>query len=357
MASEAQIRANRENSLKSTGPKTEEGKNRSRANSLKHGLCASAVVPEDLELLKRRSFECYDGLRPKDNYQGWIVDQVAVLSVRVDRCSRMERRARDKVCLRACLTWDDDRNLEAISLGNRLASNPSEIVEVLKRTPHGCDWLIDRWSRLADAARDSSTWTDEQARLALDLLAVPSAFRSGRKPWAAKGGVEAAPGDDLVAFAARQVEELKRRREVALELDEVERALAVADLSNGTDPEVRRIRRYEAGLHRQIKWCIAQIHNPTPNKIRPAHVNPSWSSDYQPIALRQPEPKTADEVAAEGWKPEMISPPFDLEPDEFPEPGQVADIPKILRSRKQKRQARAESRRESKRRKLDQLQS
>ena len=51
----------------------------------------------------------------------------------------------------------------------------------------------------------------------------------------------------------------------------------------------------------------------------------------------------------------MIHPPFDLEPDEFPEPGQVADIPKILKSRKQKRQAKAESRRESRRRKLDKL--
>ena len=86
MASEAQIRANRENSLKSTGPKTIEGKSRSRANAIKHGLCASAVLPESLELLQQRALECYEGLKPKDSYQGWIVDQVAVLSVRVDRC-------------------------------------------------------------------------------------------------------------------------------------------------------------------------------------------------------------------------------------------------------------------------------
>ena len=157
----------------------------SRANAIKHGLCASAVVPESLELLQQRALECYEGLKPKDSYQGWIVDQVAILTVRVDRCERMERRARDKVSLRACLTWDDDRRLEAIRpRRNRLASNPSEIVEVLRRTPHGCDWLIDRWSRLADAAGDSGAWTDEQARLALDLLATPSAFRDGRKPWA-----------------------------------------------------------------------------------------------------------------------------------------------------------------------------
>ena len=37
MASEAQIKANRRNAKKSTGPKTLVGKNRSRLNNYKHG--------------------------------------------------------------------------------------------------------------------------------------------------------------------------------------------------------------------------------------------------------------------------------------------------------------------------------
>jgi hypothetical protein len=351
MASEAQINANRCNALKSTGPKTESGKRRSRANSLVHGLCASAVVIESLELIQRRACECFEGLKPKDNYQGWIVNQVALLTLKVDRCGRMEGRARDKVALRACLTWDDDRGLEAKVLAARLAASPEEVVEGLRRTPQGCDWLIDRWSRLADAARDAGDWADLQIRLALDLTGTPKAFREGRRPWAppspAPGGEATASADDLAGFALRQVEELKQHREVVAELDEVDRALAEADLADLADVEVRRIRRYEASLYRQIKWFIAQLHNPTPNKIRPAHVNPDW--------VAYPEAPTEDEIAAEGWKPSMISPPFDLEPDEFPEPGQVADIPAILRSRKAKRAAKAESRREARRRKLDQL--
>jgi hypothetical protein len=352
MATQAQILANQQDSPRSSGCKPIDEKRRSRANSIVQGLCASAVVIESLELVQRRAWECFDGLRPQDSYQAWIVNQVAQLTLKVDRCGRMERRARDKVCLRACLTWDDDRSLEAKILGGKLAESPEVVVEGLRRTPHGCDWLIDRWSRLADAARDSGgLWTEVQVRLALDLTGTPKAFRDGRRPWAppspTPGGVATASAEEMVAFALRQVEELKRRREVVAELDEVERALAVADLSDGTDPEVRRVRRYEASLHRQIKWCIAQIHNPTPNKSRPGHIHPDW--------VAQPDPPTEDEVAAEGWKPEMISPPFDLEPEEFPEPGQAADIPAILRSRKQKRAAKAESRRESRRRKLDRL--
>ena len=44
MATEVQIEANRRNSRKSTGPKTEEGKNRSKFNALDHGCRANVLV-------------------------------------------------------------------------------------------------------------------------------------------------------------------------------------------------------------------------------------------------------------------------------------------------------------------------
>src|SRR3974390_113809 len=48
MSSLKQIAANRRNALKSTGPTTEEGKEHSRCNAVRHGLTAETVIA-DLE--------------------------------------------------------------------------------------------------------------------------------------------------------------------------------------------------------------------------------------------------------------------------------------------------------------------
>ncbi len=47
MASRKQLEANRENAKRSTGPKSQAGKARSRVNSRKHGLTAKTLVIGD----------------------------------------------------------------------------------------------------------------------------------------------------------------------------------------------------------------------------------------------------------------------------------------------------------------------
>src|SRR3954453_22835931 len=71
--------ANRRNARLSTGPKTEEGKSRSRENALKHGMAGAGGVMHgaDLEPLRIRLDEWTETLKPADPVEGWFVGRAA----------------------------------------------------------------------------------------------------------------------------------------------------------------------------------------------------------------------------------------------------------------------------------------
>ena len=351
--SEAKRESNRKNAALSTGPRTQTGKNVSRMNSLTHGLCAKALVPEDADAIMARADLMFDALRPQNDFQCWLVDHAAVCSLRIDRCERIERRTRNKICLRAEVTWDEDRKLDVEKLAARLPKQPAEIVNTLRRTPHGCDWLIARWALLADAADKDidKKWTEEQAALAFDLLATPTLFRLGYQP----GVVVDSEGNIIVAteqpavLARRMVAELKERREEVRCLDDVDRSLTESDHDFDTDPEIRRIRRYETALHTRLRWAVELIREDPEKRPCDGHLRNRWQNRMVAV------PKTPEEIAVEKHVPVSIHPPFDLTEEEAPPLGQMADIPAIVKSRKQKRAALAESRRQARRSKAAKL--
>jgi hypothetical protein len=338
----------------STGPRTPEGKSRSRANAIKHGLCATTIVPEDVQAMQGRASAVYWALKPQNEYQACMVDRVAIYMIRIERCERMERRSRDKFTLRAELNWDDDRRVEAEIVGGMLASRPAETVDTLRRTPHGCDWLMTRWAMLAHVA-DSKIWTDEHKTLAFDLMATPALFRD----FGTLGTILDIDGrvigepEKPADMSRRMIDELKGRREVVAGLDEVDRTLAETDHDDDANPELRRLRRYESVLHGRLRWCVKQVTTSYPDRCHFPGLAPRWLPADLPTP--KPEPRHPDEIAAGADWPDVFSPPFNLEPDEFPPIGERADIPLILKSRKAKRIAKAEARREEKRRQLDKL--
>jgi hypothetical protein len=76
MSSLKQIEANRCNALKSTGPTTPEGKQRSRCNALRHGLTAETVITvlEDSE-----DYQAFEAAVIADYDAEWAVERELVL--------------------------------------------------------------------------------------------------------------------------------------------------------------------------------------------------------------------------------------------------------------------------------------
>ena len=84
--------ANRQNALKSTGPKTPEGKDAVRLNAMKHGLlCQEVLLPgEDEEALRELSEHLWTELKPVGEMENLLVDRIIVSHWRLRRLGRVE---------------------------------------------------------------------------------------------------------------------------------------------------------------------------------------------------------------------------------------------------------------------------
>jgi uncharacterized membrane-anchored protein YjiN (DUF445 family) len=94
MASEKQIAANRQNAEKSTGPKTESGKSRSRSNAVRHRLAIGAdrdsTLREDVEKLARVFSSACNEAQITLFTQDAAVAQIDLLRIRKIRASFFE---------------------------------------------------------------------------------------------------------------------------------------------------------------------------------------------------------------------------------------------------------------------------
>jgi hypothetical protein len=303
-------------------------------------------VPEDAFAVNARAAEWHQTLRPQDFFHCWLIDQIAIVSLRIEHNGRIERRQRDRAVLRAEMFWDDDRRLEAEELGERLAFEPAKVANQLRRTPQGCDWMIGRWARLARIAEVSgNVWDKAQRSLAFDLLGVRSEDRSGRpgETFDAEGRPVEAP-ESLAELARREVAGLLERKKQVAPLDALDRTLARADYADPASPEVRELRRRDAALHRQMKWYLSQLYFKRPYSHTDPKVYKYFFRDMGdgPPPEREPLPPAPD---AEASLVEL-SPGVEIEVE-------VESIP--MPDRREVRLGKAEARRESRRRKLERL--
>jgi hypothetical protein len=262
------------------GPKTPEGRERSRRNSLRHGLCSNEVLPYDLgEAVARRTEELTAEFQPRSPYAALQVGQMALAAAKLDRCAAMTIADVRRVVQRAGLIWDHDRRMAVEGLGAKLAKDPAGVVAALRGCKQGAIWLGERWELLGLIAANNGDWTEEQRRLALDLLGVPAALREGSQMLPAPGDAEGMA--ELVAF---QLDILRQDREAILDqLDAAERAMAMGGMLMEEDATTARLRKYEASCRRAFNAAKAEL-----LRLREAEEGAEASQEAPPPSHKAP---------------------------------------------------------------------
>lgn len=179
MATEAQIQANRANARRSTGPRTEAGKTRSRLNALKHGARAQdgpAVLPqEDPAELQARIQEWTDDYQPSNAIERELVSRAARTSWALDRAERFEAALLSRRVRKAMLRSRARRTARVCDLARKLlymagkrllpgsgpewADDPSAFLAALEETTEGARWLLDRWTEIRCLILSDQDWT------------------------------------------------------------------------------------------------------------------------------------------------------------------------------------------------------
>ena len=92
MTSKKQAEANRRNALKSTGPKTQEGKDAVRLNAVRHGLLSQDVLlpGEDEAALKELGERLRAEVQPVGELESMLVDRIIAAHWRLRRLGRVE---------------------------------------------------------------------------------------------------------------------------------------------------------------------------------------------------------------------------------------------------------------------------
>jgi hypothetical protein len=162
MTTQARISANQANAQLSTGPKSPEGKERSRMNALKHGLRAETIVlpTEDPAELEAMYVEWIDEWKPPTGTRRQLVRRAVESAWRVNRCVRVETAAISARAETSLTTWDREREEALDFMVAKLADDPREALQRLKWTRQGVERLIGLWMGLVKALAEPGGWYD-----------------------------------------------------------------------------------------------------------------------------------------------------------------------------------------------------
>ncbi|MFO0907096.1 MAG: hypothetical protein U0794_01800 [Isosphaeraceae bacterium] len=265
MASPAQIEANRRNATKSTGPKTEAGKARSRANAFKHGLAGTGIVCDEavLDQLEGRVAMWRPYYDAQTEAEEWLLEQFAFTTIRLNIAQGEMLRAIGHASERASQSWDSDRIKEMERIARGFKKDPTATVRKLESSTPGCVWLMMEWQRLLDE-NAAGHWSETHDNRVHDLIGDRLEFRAS-KPWK----------DDRAGFIQRAMDRLSTLADVHVNSEDLLKEAAIDGVAIEPDRSVQLAKRYELTWQRRYESTRRQLEKALSNETVVAKPTPS----------------------------------------------------------------------------------
>ena len=249
------LAANRQNALRSTGPRTDAGKARSRGNATRHGLAGRGDLPapgDDRALIDQRTVLFGRELGATGELGALLAHRAAVLSVRMEQATDRNLHAEAVAAEAGRAEFDADHEARVVAWIAALdgPDDPAEALARLALTPEGIGHLAGAWRAIrAEVAAGS------------EVAAARAARWLGRDPADPAGAADllAAVDAECACFDGDRGALAYERASESLAADRY-RAGLVASFEAG--PDAALARRYEAaaerGMYRAIR-AIAQL--------------------------------------------------------------------------------------------------
>jgi hypothetical protein len=199
MTSEQQNAANKKNARHSSGPKTDEGKRKSRLNALKHGLTAKLidVLPGESQADYDGRIDAFLGDQPTASAaQMVLIKRIVATDWKLDRLDLAQTSAIKLNVRHAEIDFEADAKKHAEEIGRRLifepldrcetpewrepivqkrldqraADHPKCLLFELERTAHGVNWLLDQWNCFRGMLHFNGYWHYTEKLTVIRLL-------------------------------------------------------------------------------------------------------------------------------------------------------------------------------------------
>jgi hypothetical protein len=263
-------RANRHNSLRSTGPRTPEGKRKVRSNAMKHGMLAKEVViktgdgKESATEFKRLMQKFHQDLKPVGALEETQVEIIVVCLWRLRRLLRCETgEIRSKL--------DNARSRDYVRRADSFEFDvgfPNDIVrrKRLKRSSSGVRFLLELLERAQNELEETGFVGDTTRELLSKCLGDSENSIAGLCARCDTSGQPDDKADDPTVGIVDILEAIEWKKSLLEELLDVledNEAMAldakIATLYLPDKDTVDKLLRYQSAIEKQFYRAIAQL--------------------------------------------------------------------------------------------------